>query len=114
MLHVLGTNNQFEALQRVWLHMKENLGTLTPLSIDLVQKYFTEHAGVKEDGSKKWKVSTVHVDPKVSPLSCTCCVSSFMNLLLALRARCLINCYMFHTDRDNTISIEQCISMHNL
>jgi hypothetical protein len=65
LLHVLSVNNRFEDLQRVWLHMKENLSTLTPLTISLVNKYFTQYAGVKADGSPAWKVSTVLVDPKV-------------------------------------------------
>lgn len=65
LLHVLGENNDIEGLERVWLHMKDNLGTLQPLTISLVTKYFNEHAGVQEDGSKKWKLSTVKVDPKV-------------------------------------------------
>ena len=73
LLHVLGEQNQFEDLQRVWLHMKENLGALTPVAIRLVQQYFTKHAGVKPDGSPKWQVSTVQVDPKVCSFRGSAC-----------------------------------------
>lgn len=73
LLHVLGEKNRFEDLQRVWLHMKEDLGGLTPVALSLVEQYFTKHAGVKEDGSPKWHVSTVQVDPKVGSFRCCAC-----------------------------------------